>query len=122
MGIAIYQRRQLRRDSTDAEAALWRILRGRRFKGAKFRRQHSCGPFIVDFYCASRRLVVELDGGQHFEPAGQARDAHRDAYLTAYRITVVRIPTNLIFRDQPAVLATIALALGHDPADLPDRE
>jgi very-short-patch-repair endonuclease len=83
MDVQLDQRRRLRRRSTDAEAALWALLRARRFAEAKFRRQHPCGPFILDFYCVQRRLAIGLDGGQHFEPAGQAYDARRSRYLAS---------------------------------------
>ena len=58
--------------------------------GAKFRRQHPIGPFIVDFYCASSRLVVELDGGQHFEPGAMLDDERRTRWLSARGIRVLR--------------------------------
>ena len=57
--------RELRRNQTDDEKALWRALRGRRFAGFKFRRQHTIGDYILDFYCADAKLAVELDGSQH---------------------------------------------------------
>jgi len=57
----------LRRRSTDAEAQLWWLLRDRRLLGFKFRRQHRIGPYFADFACAERKLVIELDGGQHVE-------------------------------------------------------
>jgi len=69
MDTPLARRRQLRRSSTDAEAFLWYHLRSRRLAGFKFRRQHPYGPFILDFFCAERNLAIELDGGQHFEPA-----------------------------------------------------
>jgi len=102
----------LRKASTDAENALWRCLKAKRFAALKFRRQHPCGPYIVDFYCPRKRLAVELDGGQHFEPTAIAYDARRTAYLRTRRITVIRFPTDLVFRDLRAVLEEIARALG----------
>ena len=59
------RRGQLRRDGTIPERLLWGLLRDRRLQGVKFRRQHPIGPYIVDFYCASCGLVVELDGRSH---------------------------------------------------------
>lgn len=59
--------RAMRASMPDAEALLWSLLRNRRLANAKFRRQHVIAPYIVDFYCAERRLVIELDGGQHRE-------------------------------------------------------
>jgi very-short-patch-repair endonuclease len=72
--------RRLRRQSTDAERKLWNRLRSRSIDGHKFVRQESIGPFVVDFLCRERRLVVEVDGGQH---ATDPRDALRDLWLTA---------------------------------------
>ena len=112
MDTPLARRRRLRRDSTDAEVALWSHLRAHRFAGFKFRRQHSCGPFILDFFCAVRKLAIELDGGQHFEPAAQAYDARRTSYLAARGITVLRFGSDLVFRETEAVLLAIAAALG----------
>src|SRR5215216_2343610 len=85
--------RQLRRDSTDAEGRLWWILRNRQIAGAKFRRQHEFGPYVLDFYCPERKLVVEADGGQHWEPDEAARDARRTAYLAARGCGCCALPT-----------------------------
>ena len=59
--------RQLRKNPTDAEQALWNILRGRQVSGYRFRRQAPIGPYIVDFVCFDNRLIIEVDGGQHME-------------------------------------------------------
>jgi very-short-patch-repair endonuclease len=72
--------RDLRRRQTDAEQCLWQRLR-RDQLGVRFLRQRPLGSYIVDFYAPTARLVIELDGGQHFEPEYQARDAKRDAWL-----------------------------------------
>jgi very-short-patch-repair endonuclease len=71
---------ELRYRSTDVERKLWYDLRGQRFLGWKFRRQHAIGPFIADFACVEARLVIELDGGQHAESKS---DERRTAYLDA---------------------------------------
>ena len=112
MDIKLEQRRELRRHATDAEAALWSILRRHGLAGAKFRRQHPCGPFILDFYCPRKRLAIELDGGQHYQASGQAYDARRDRYLASRGIKVLRFGSDLIFREREGVLTAIALALG----------
>jgi len=112
MDLKLARRRKLRRDQTDAEAALWRLLRGRRFDSIKFRRQHPCGPFILDFYSVRHHLAIELDGGQHYEENKQAYDARRTKFLEARGIRVLRFPTDLVFRERDSVLAAIALALG----------
>jgi hypothetical protein len=73
--------RHLRRTMTDAERSIWHHLRNRAFMGCKFRRQHPIGAYVVDFVCLERRLVVELDGGQH---AGDAGDEGRDKACTTW--------------------------------------
>ena len=82
--------RSLRDEATDAERLLWRHLRGRQLGRVKFRRQHQFGPFILDFYSTDLKLVIEVDGGQHFSDEGEARDASRTAYLRHYGLTVLR--------------------------------
>ena len=88
--------KSMRRQPTDAEAALWRILRNRRLSMLKFRRQAPIPPYIADFLCFEHRLIVEADGSQHAE---SLHDEKRDAFLAAQRFTVLRfwngdIPTN----------------------------
>ena len=82
--------RQLRRDQTDAKRDLWRALRGQRFAGFKFRRQHPVGDYILDFYCAAARLDVELDGSQHGQPEGMQHDAVREKFLASQDIETLR--------------------------------
>ncbi|HEX2863176.1 MAG TPA: DUF559 domain-containing protein [Deinococcales bacterium] len=78
--------RQMRLDPTRTEQAFWRLVRGEAL-GVKFRRQHVIGPYIADFACVPLRLVVEVDGGQHFE---SAHDRERDAWLEGEGWKVVR--------------------------------
>ena len=80
--------RDLRRNLTDAERALWRHLRQRQVAGLKFRRQHPVGRYILDFVCLEARLVIELDGGQHAERQGE--DQVRTAWLEARGYRVMR--------------------------------
>jgi very-short-patch-repair endonuclease len=82
-------RRVLRKKSTDAEQVLWSRLRRHRM-GRKFRRQHTVGPYTLDFYCPAARLAVELDGGQHYEGPQRERDVVRDAWLEQQGIRVLR--------------------------------
>jgi very-short-patch-repair endonuclease len=116
MNLALTRRRALRHDATDAEAALWTLLRAKRFLGFKFRRQHPCGPYILDFYCPSARLAVELDGGQHFEAAARAYDQRRTAFLQRRGIRVLRFGSDLIFREPTPVLEAILSALIERPS------
>ena len=103
--------RELRTRETSAEDFLWEELRGRRLDGMKFRRQHAIGPFVVDFCCADRRLVVELDGGVHAEQ--QERDAEREAILTTAGYRVIRFPNQSVRENLPEVLAAIMAAAGN---------
>jgi very-short-patch-repair endonuclease len=84
--------RQLRTNQTDAEKKLWRVLRGRLFEGVKFKRQVPFPPYIVDFYCDAARLVIEVDGGQHFNEA--EADERRTRFLERRSLRVIRF-TNL---------------------------
>ena len=79
--------RGMRHEPTLAEQAVWRLLRGRRFRGLKFRRQAPVGPYIADFACIEAKLIVECDGGQH----GGERDARRDVFLAEQGFRVVRL-------------------------------
>jgi very-short-patch-repair endonuclease len=90
---------------------LWTHLRAKRFAGFKFRRQHPCHPYILDFYCPRTRLAVELDGGQHFEDAATRYDERRTAHLHERRIRVLRFSNDLVFRKLAAVLDAIFLEL-----------
>ena len=100
--------RQLRRQMTDAEASLWHHLRNRALMGCKFRRQHPIGPYIVDFACIERKLVIELDGGQH---ADNASDLARTRWIQANGYRVLRFWNNDALRQQQVVLAVILEAL-----------
>jgi very-short-patch-repair endonuclease len=85
-------RRKLRRDTTASERLLWSHLRSRQL-GFDFRRQHSIGPYIVDFYCAKARLVVEVDGITHSGQDAESRDRERDDFLLDCDYEVLRFPT-----------------------------
>ena len=82
--------RQFRHNQTNEEKELWRALRGRRFAGFKFRRQHTVGGRILDFYCADAKLAVELDGVQHGLPESIQRDETREQFLTEQGIETIR--------------------------------
>ena len=88
--------RELRRNETESEAIAWRLLRTFRFKGFKFRRQYPVGPYIVDFCCPQRRLVVELDGSVHARPSQTRRDTGRDAVLERMGYSVTRFPNGIV--------------------------
>lgn len=83
--------RAMRRTPTPSEALAWDLLRGRRLRGLKFRRQQPIEGFVADFYCAELRLALEIDGESHANPAAQARDIERDNILASKGVRVLRI-------------------------------
>ena len=101
----------LRHNPTETEKKLWSRLRNRQLSGAKFRRQQSFGPYILDFYCAESKLAVELDGGQHNRPERAAHDKHRDEYLKQEGVTILRFWNNQLFDEFEGVLDVILTAL-----------
>ncbi len=88
--------RSFRRQPTPAEATAWSLLRGRRILGLKFRRQQVIAGFIVDFYCASLRLVLELDGAIHDDPVHAEYDVIRTQILSMLALDVLRIRADRI--------------------------
>ncbi len=124
---AIRQRaRELRRPQTPAEAKLWQRLRRRQLGGLYFRRQHPIDRFIVDFYCARARLVIEVDGDVH--ALQQEYDAARTDQIEALGYRVLRFTNNEVFRQLDAVLEHILAACEErlsereESSPLPDRE
>jgi very-short-patch-repair endonuclease len=81
-------RKDLRNNATKEEVLLWMKLKGRKLSGYKFQRQHSIGPYVVDFYCAAKKLAIELDGHQHESNAEY--DIERTNYLNNFGVTVIR--------------------------------
>ena len=111
--------RDLRARQTPAEEILWATLRDRRLAGLKFRRQHPVGPFVVDFCCPDRRLVIELDGAVHRLPAQRQHDAEREALLAAAGYTILRFPNTAVHDDLAKVLATIRATADAQPPSPP---
>src|SRR6266849_10692142 len=101
----------LRRNMTDAERFIWYNVRAHRFRDAGFRRQTPIGPYIADFVCHAAKLIVEVDGGQHFEPENIVRDARRDMYLATQGYRVLRFNNLDVMKNKTGVLETIAAAL-----------
>src|SRR5436190_22578402 len=83
-------RKVLRTNSTTAEATLWTFLKNSQLEGRKFRRQHSIENYILDFYCPSEKINVELDGAGHYTNDGTEQDKIRDEFLTQLGIKVLR--------------------------------
>ena len=101
--------KSLRRNMTEAEYRMWRVVRGHRFSGFSFRRQVPIGPYIVDFVCHERRLIIELDGGQH--AVSEVADAKRDRWLEEHGYRVLRFWNTDVFGNRDGVLLTILEAL-----------
>ncbi|WP_037317760.1 endonuclease domain-containing protein [Salegentibacter sp. Hel_I_6] len=100
-------RKTLRNNLTPAEAFLWKQLQRRKFKGRKFRRQHSIENFIVDFYCAKEQLIIELDGEVHKNPLADEKDEKRTKKLESFGFKVIRFENKMVFDFLPSVLKGI---------------
>ncbi len=99
----------LRKQATDAEQVLWRRLRGKQL-GVKFRRQHPLSCYVIDFICLERKLVVEVDGGQH---NGSVMDVERDRQLARSGFRVLRFWNNDVLLQIDDVVEAIGVALAH---------
>lgn len=86
---------------------MWIALQNKQLENRKFRRQHSIGNYIVDFYCPSEKLAIELDGAEHFTLEGSDYDFNRDKYLNSLGIKVLRFENKNIFNNLEAVLEQI---------------
>lgn len=106
------KRRELRRNQTEAEKALWGKLRNKGFLGLKFFRQYSVGPYVIDFYCPRYKLAIELDGGQHGEEKNRQYDAVRTDYLKSVGIEVVRFWNNDVVETIEGVLGQVEKRVG----------
>jgi very-short-patch-repair endonuclease len=102
---------EFRGNLTPQERVLWEALRGRKLDGAKFRRPHPLGAFVLDFYCSGLRLIVELDGNIHDDSTRKARDARRDAHLITHGNHVVRIINMEVVLDLQTVLARLSAVI-----------
>ncbi len=103
----IHQRaRELRKRMTHAEKFLWEILRGKTLGGAKFRRQHPIYMYVVDFYCHSLKLVIELDGAVHDSEEASIYDQNRTLVLEEFGLKVIRFKNEEV-KNEPAKVLTI---------------
>jgi very-short-patch-repair endonuclease len=107
--MSLAQAKKLRANMTDAERRLWYWLRAHRFDGFKFKRQVPIDPYVVDFACLGRKLVVEVDGGQH---ADNSNDVVRDNDLKGEGFRILRFWNNDVLQNTRGVLETIYSALG----------
>ena len=106
----------LRNQMTDAERRLWRHLRAHRLSNIKFKRQQPIGPFIVDFVCFQSRLVIEIDGAQHFD---NVRDRERDAWMQGQEFRVLRFWNSEVLGNLEGVAQKIMMEIGGSIPPLP---
>lgn len=101
------KRKNLRNNPTDAEKYLWYELRESQLNNKKFRRQHSIGKYVVDFYCPEEKLVIELDGEQHYEADQKKYDQRRTEYLEGLNLRVIRFRNTDVLFDRDKVVNVI---------------
>jgi len=102
---------KLRSTMTDAETLLWSKIRGKQLKGMQFYRQKIIGRYIADFYCAAAKLVIEVDGGQHYTDDGRNSDAIRDTYMNSLGLKVLRFSDTDVLTNIDEVVEHIFLFL-----------
>ena len=112
-------RQDLRNHATQAERALWQALKGRRLAGRKFRRQHSIGRYILDFYCPRERLAIEIDGQVHDDPARGEYDSVRQRELEELGIRVLRFSNDDVLRTCDLVVEAVGAAVRAGEATTP---
>ena len=103
------RRKKLRNSLTPAEAGLWILLKSSALGGLKFRRQHSVGNYILDFYCPEYKLAIELDGEWHNTEEQKLKDDKRTAYLNSVGITVLRFENKEVFEGTDNLLEEIRM-------------
>ena len=109
--------KRLRKNLTEAEKRLWRSLRQRQLNGHYFRRQAAIGPYVADFVCFKKRLIVEVDGGQHVFKNNH--DEKRTQWLKSEGFRVIRFWNNDVLENSEGVLASILEALNESPPPYP---
>ena len=97
----------MRKTLTPAEATMWKVLQKSKLDGRKFRHKHSVGDYILDFYCPSEKLAIELNGMPHFSIIGAKQDIKRDKYLNSLGIKVLRFENRDIYNNLRGVLEFI---------------
>ena len=102
-----FLRKKLRRNLTPAEAFLWKFLKSKQLNGRRFVKQHSIGKYVVDFYCASEQLIVELDGQVHMNATANEYDQKRTEYLEDLGYRVIRFENKMVFEHLESVLYEI---------------
>jgi very-short-patch-repair endonuclease len=100
---------------------MWTILKSSRLDGRKFRRQHSVGNYILDFYCPSERLAIELDGVHHYSGAGAEYDRERRLFLEQFGINVIRFENRMVFEEDEWVVGVIRSQFGWQEREGPEQ-
>jgi very-short-patch-repair endonuclease len=113
------RRRELRNNMTKAEVLLWLELKGKKMKGYKFRRQHSIGYYVVDFYCTKLKLAIEVDGATHLSDEEIKHDKEKEYYIKSLGIAMQRFTNQEIYEDMMAVLDKIISKIGEIECSLP---
>jgi len=98
----------MRRHPTDAENLLWQSLRAKRFLGLKFKRQEPIGDYIADFICYEKKIVIELDGGQHARKRNELEDKKRDEWMKSQGFKILRIWNHEVLQNLEGLLEHIA--------------
>src|SRR6185295_4671347 len=98
------RKRRLRAEMTAPELKLWTCLRSKQFHSLKFRRQHGIGPYIVDFFCSEKQLVIEIDGDSHAEIVQLEKDRQRESYLSSLGLRVIHYTNHEVMTNLDGVL------------------
>ena len=118
----VKQAKELRKKQTKAEEYFWELVRNRKFLGLKFRRQHQIGPYIADFYCDSKKLIIEIDGKVHNTREQKQKDLKRDKYLTSLGNKVLRFSNADVINNIEYVFDKIKLNLSRPLGEISEEQ
>ena len=114
--------RHLRNNQTAAEKILWRKLRGKLFHNLKFRRQVPIGPYIVDFLCVERKIVIEVDGDSHFQVGAKQRDTERERYLESKQLKIFRCTNSAVRENLESVMNRLEQFISTTDTDISTQD
>ena len=109
------RRRQLRRQPIPSEAKFWMFLRNRQYRGLKFRRQHSIGGYILDYFCPALRLAIEIDGDSHLKPGRDIYDERRQRWIERQGVTIVRFLSSDVINNFEGVIERLDEVIKQKP-------
>ena len=101
------KRKFLRNNATEAEQVLWKHLKGKKLSNLKFRRQYSIDQFVIDFYCPSIKLAIEVDGPSHFSEGAEIYDKERERIIESFGISFLRFNNNDVYTNIDGILISI---------------